>query len=424
MLQKQDFQAAEGMWWRGTVCDGDAFVMIDPVTLLWSSEPAYDGYSGMVAIYNQMTRKAVWACKIWSESDTKDEAEGGALKTMYLIVYQPDRITYWQGKEGAGEVEPMTQDYDGQSERTWPAELNGALPFVSYANQRNNYTRYGSSEIRKVIPLQDVLNRTVYSMVMASEFAAFPVNISIGMQMDLGGIVPGAVVNLTLKDSDGKVISSFTPDQIAFLNACKVTQLPAANIGQYTEQIKSIVQEISQTSQTPLYGITGRSAISADALKQLEIGLVSKCLRFQRQNTDALKELIILTAQMERVFQPGLGTPEIKTVDVTWKSPEILDVGAQVTILTGMFKDTPGLWANSFYQQKIGNLLGMSKDDINAEIKAAQTEQKSKIDSMAAFQPTSIFGQDATGNHVSVDAQPAGVEAPANAPDMAQNQGK
>jgi hypothetical protein len=379
MLARQDFQAAEGMWWRGAIRDGDAFVMIDPVTMLWSSEPAFDGWSGMVAIYNQMTRKPVWACKVWSESDTLDQTndEGeilGTVKVMRLIVYQPDKISYWQGQDGGAEVEPMPQD-DGETEQVWPPELAGALPFVSFANQRDNYTRYGDSEIRPAIPLQDVLNRTMYSMVMASEFAAFPVNWSKGMAINPGGIVPGGIINLTLNNAQGQPITEFTAEQIQFISASSVGQFGAADISQYTNQIQTVVKEISQATQTPIYGITAGGAVSGDALKQLEIGLIGKVVRFQRQNTDALKELIMLTAKIERVYQPALGTPEVTNVAITWKSPELLDANVAITALVAMRSSAPGLWADKFYQQKIGQLLGMSKDDIAEEIDALAKEK-------------------------------------------------
>ena len=392
MLNKQDFQASEGMWWRGAIRDGDAYVMVDPITLLWSNEPAFDGFSGVVAIYDQLTRKPIWACKIWSESDNEDQnASTGMPKNMHLIVYQPTKISYWQGTEGGSEVEPMKQE-DGQTERTWPAELGGALPFISFANNRDNYTRYGDSEIRPAIPLQDVLNRTVYSMVMASEFAAFGVNWSIGMSINPGGIVPGGIINLTLNDAAGVPITAFTPEQVSFLQACKVGQFPPTDIGQYTNQIATVVKEISQATQTPIYGITAGGAISGDALKQLEIGLIGKVMRFQRQNKDALKELIVLTANMERLFMPGLGTPEVKEVDITWKSPELLDANVQIAALTTMRKDAPDLWADKFYQVKIGQLLGMSKDDIQAEIEAAEKEKADKLQAMKDLQPPSMFG--------------------------------
>lgn len=418
LLTKQDFQASEGTWWRGAIGDGDSFVMVDPVTLLWVSEPAFDGFAGMVAIYNQMTRKPVWACKLWSESDPtdRDEDEGGTQKTMRLVVYQPDKISWWQGEEGGQEVEPMPQE-NGETERVWPAELKGALPFVSFSNDRNNYTNYGNSEIRKAIPLNDVLNRTVYSMVMASEFTAFGMNWSKGMEIDPGGMVPGAIINLVLKNSAGVAITDFTPEQISFLQACAVGQFPPTNIVQYTNQIDKIVEQICYTTQTPIYGITGSGAISGDALKQLEIGLIGKVVRFQRQNKDALKELIVLTANMERLFAPGMGTPEIKTVHVTWKSPELLDANVQIAALTQMRKDADGLWADRFYQQKIGQLMGMSKTDITDEIAAAGQEKKDKLKAMVDLQPPSMFGRTPADNQT-------GVEAPATQPTPKTNNAK
>lgn len=392
LLEKQDFQAAEGMWWRGAIRDGDAFVMVDPQTFLWSSEPAYDGYSGVVAIYNQMTRKPVWACKVWAESDTQDETEDttNASKVVYLVVYQPNRITYWKGGEGDQEVESNGED------KAWPAEMGGQFPFVSFVNQRDSYTRYGDSEIRVAIPLQDVLNRTMYSMVMASEFAAFGVNWSIGMKIQPGGIVPGGIVNLTLNNADGTPITEFTAEQIEFLKACKVGQLEPADISQYTNQIAAIVKEISQATQTPIYGITASGVISGDALKQLEIGLIGKVERFQRQNSDALKELIMLTAKMQRVFAPGLDTPEIKSVSVTWKPAELLDTDAKIDSLVKMRKDAPGLFADSFYQEKIGQLLGLSKSGIQGEIAKAQEQAEEENASMTGADGSEPKGGDAS----------------------------
>jgi hypothetical protein len=383
MLASQDFQASEGMWWRGAIRDGDAFVMIDPVTLLWSSEPAFDGFSGMVAIYNQVSRRPVWACKIWCESDSQDITDDdgnstGTIKIMRLVVYQPDKISYWQGSEGSAAVEARKQE-DDKSERAWPEALTGIMPFVSFANQRDNYTLYGESEIKPAIPLQDVLNRTLCSMVMASEFAAFGINWSIGVEINPGGIIPGGIINLVLKNAQGQAITDFTPEQVAFLNACKVGQFAPVDINQYTNQIVTIVKEISQATQTPIYGITAGGAVSGDALKQLEIGLIGKCMRFQRQNSDAVKELILLTAKMEQIYQPGLNTPEIDTIAIVWKSPELLDTNAQIAALLAMHTSYPELWAKKFYQQKIGQLLGMSKDDVQEEIEAADEEKAAAL---------------------------------------------
>jgi len=69
---------------------------------------------------------------------------------MRLAVYQPDRITYWKGIINTTEV---MRDGD---ELAW----YGDIPIVHFVNLADNYTRYGESEIRAALPLQDVLNRT------------------------------------------------------------------------------------------------------------------------------------------------------------------------------------------------------------------------------------------------------------------------
>jgi hypothetical protein len=367
MLAKQSFDSVQGMWWRGAIRDGDAFVMVDPETFAWTSEPAFDQFSGVVAIYDQMTRRPVWACKLWSESDIEDitgqdddyNTSAGSI-TVRLVVYQPNQIAFYKGQPGTATVEP---DGDNQS-RPWPL---GRVPLVTYANQRDIYTMYGESEIRPAIPLQDVLNRTLHSMVMASEFAAYPVNISVGLTVDPGGIVPGAIVNLVLKDGAGNAITDFSPEQIEFLKAAKVTQLAAADLGQYTGQIDRIVKEISQTTQTPIYGVTTTGAVSGDALKQLEVGLIGKAERFQQQNADALRELVKLTADMQRVFSPGLRTPKIETVNVIWRGAELLDVDKKIDVLSRVRKDNPGLFTDDFYRARIGALLGLSEEEIESE---------------------------------------------------------
>ena len=50
VLIENDFDSLGGELFRGAIRDGDAFVIIDPVTLGWASEPAYDGFSGVVAV--------------------------------------------------------------------------------------------------------------------------------------------------------------------------------------------------------------------------------------------------------------------------------------------------------------------------------------------------------------------------------------
>lgn len=399
LLKKNNWEALQGTLFRGAIRDGDSYVMVDPETLGWTSEPAYDGYSGIYALFENNQTTPYWACKIWSEATAEDQIE-----VMRLVVYESGRISYWRGSVNGNEVIPdnivevdalrksgvevilADPEMVMVNARPWPISR---IPIVHTVNKYDNYSDSGESEIRPAIPLQDVLNRTLHSMTSASEFSAFNILWSIGFDMDASGIVPGAVISFTLKDENGKVITNPTPEMAQYLSAIRVGQFSGSDISQYTNQIDKVVREISQATQTPIYGITNQGAVSGEALKQLEIGLIGKCERFQRQNTDAVRELIEISAEIQRTFNGDYGTlpnpPAEELFDgiaVNWKSPEILDVTARIAALVTMRRDAPGLWDDSFYQARIGGLMGLSQSEIQQEGDKAREAQATRLSLM------------------------------------------
>lgn len=394
LLERNDWQAVQGTLYQGAVRDGDSYIMVDPNTLQWSSEAAFDGFSGIVCITDATGKIPIWACKLWSESESGG-AEGDEQSTVLIkvVVYQPNMITYWQGRSGGRELvpdnqivgaEPVTTGSQGTNLLAWPV---GRIPVIHFANQPTNFSTWGKSELRPAIPLQDVLNRTLHSMVMASEFAAFRIKWSIGMEIDAAGITPGAVINLTLKDSSGNIVTDMSENEINFLQAVKVGQFEETDINQYITQIDKLAREISQISQTPIYGVTTEGVLSGEALRQLEVGLLGKCYRFQRDNTDAIRQLITVTALIQNsIARAETGLPpapsSFKSIAPVWQSPELLDANAQVALLIQMRKDAPGLWDDDFYRAKIGALLKMRQADIEAEGLKADQAQSNTLDKL------------------------------------------
>jgi len=321
LLIDNDFEAIQGMMWRGAIRDGDSYVMVDPTTAKWIVEPGYDGFSGMFALMQQGKDYPIWACKLYSYADldlTGDEPS--TTVSMKVVVYQPDKISYFTGQAGGSEVS-IDSSVD-ESVKKWPA---GIVPIVHYADLKDSFTQFGESEIRKAIPVQDVLNRTLHSMVMASEFSAFKITWSIGMEIDMAGITPGAVINLTLTDATGKSIVNPSVEQIELIKAAKVGQFEATDISQYTNQIEKLTIQISHITSTPIYGVTTQGNLSGEALKQLETGLIGKCVRFQKENTSGVRSLIELTAKIQKTFQGFKDPPELGRLTVEWDSPELRD---------------------------------------------------------------------------------------------------
>jgi len=376
-LQKNDFDSNQGVYYRSAIRDGDSYVMVDPETQKWTSEPAYDGFSGIVAIFSTMQDYPLWACKLWSEADTADLAQQEPASTvaMKLMVYQQDNISMWTCSMGGQEVTPA--DINGQGNVIpWPV---GNIPIIHFSNLTDNYTQYGESELRVALPIQDVQNRTLHSMASASEFSAYPVDVSYGFRIDKSGIQPGAVINLYLKDSAGNAITDPTPEQIALLNAAKVQQLSVTDIGQYVTQLTELTKHVSQVSQTPIYGVTAEGNLSGEALKQLETGLIGKIQRFQKENINAVRNLIELTAQIQNTFSTGAPT-DLGQISVNWASAEILDVTAAITSILDIRERAPGLFDDDFIRQRIGELLKLTQSQITEEGDKARTTQGRTFD--------------------------------------------
>lgn len=372
VLNDNDFESKQGECWRGAVRDGDSYVIVDPQTGKMTSEPAYDGFSGVVAIYTQGEDYPAWACKLWSVADMDlagDEPE--FTVSMKMVVFQPDKISYWSAASGEQQVTP--DELDGNHE---VPNLLGKPMIIHFVCSKDNYTQYGESEVRKALPPQNILNRTTHSTVMASELSAFSRTYSIGFEIDPAGIAPGAVIGLVIRDENGNPITEPNEAQIAFLQACRVGELATTDISQFTGQIDSYVQQISQVTATPIYGVTGQSGnLSGDALKQLEIGLIGKVKRFQKENTKAVRLLIELIADTQRAYQTGYGDPpKLGNISINWSNPEILDTNQAITTLVTMREKAPGLFDDDFYRGRIGALLDMTQAQVEGEGEKAQKQ--------------------------------------------------
>ena len=344
--------------YRSAIRDGDSYIFVSPKGLRFVSEPEYDGSNGIVMIYDPLTQKPIWACKVWGGGQVEDEEDQG--QPVYVNVYQAHRFWYFEGRKGE----------EGLSMRAEPSDwLVGEIPLVKFVNQGDNYTFFGESEIRPAMPLQDALNRTLYSMVMASELSAFKIFYSIGAYIDKSGIVPGAMISVVLKDESGNVINELTSEQVEYLKSIRIGELGATDMSQYIAEMDKIVREISQVTQTPIYGITAQGNLSGEALKQLEVGLLDKVYRFQRENEDAWKQAYKLTALIQQKYETGIqgNAPDDFTINIRWKSPEITENTSQIATLSNLRKDNPGLYSDDLYRKKIGQLMGFSKDELEKD---------------------------------------------------------
>jgi hypothetical protein len=365
----------EGMFYRGAARDESAFAILDTETLTFKVEPAFDGYSGVVVIYDN-DGHIKWAAKMWHEASGEMTAQPGSDKENlpeqvgYIVVYEPNRLSAWKD-DGALSPYPY---WNGMSEMEWKLDR---VPVFHFVNKKDSYNYHGESELRPVIPLQNMLNRTLHSTGMVEELGAFPVNVIIGAALDVGAITPGSIVCLPLFDKDGQQVTEPDESQIALINAVKHFVLKPADLDKYLAALEKFVVQVAQTTETPIYGVTTSNNLSGEALKQLEIGLIGKCERFQRENTDTWREIIEMMRDIQAVYNtPNIPPcPKFDGVSIVWKSPEMRDEQSEIATLITLYEKTPGLFPAEFYRYRIGVLLDMSEDQIKDWAQKAMDEQ-------------------------------------------------
>jgi len=272
---------------QAAVRDGHTYVMVsydeEAGRVVLTPEPAYDGSYGMLSIHDT-TGSAVpdVAIKVWQTTTTS------LADTVRLNVYYPDRVEKY-ASDGSGGLRRYTVEGE-----PWPApwvDRAGdplGVPVVKFANRPETYTDQGRSEIEDAIPLQDALNRTLYSMVMAAELSAFQIRYLFGMKP------PSAV-------TPGMWIYSDVP-QNAGDHPYQIGVLPVGDLSQYINMARWLTSEMGKITRTPSPEFMGTDDASGEALKQREVGLLGKVRRFQVKGGNAWEDVLRMAYRVQQTF--------------------------------------------------------------------------------------------------------------------------
>jgi hypothetical protein len=228
-------------------------------------EPAWDGETGMIAVYDRKNSTMIAAAKVWLERDEKR-----------VNLYYPDRVEKYSAADG---------DFRELETVAWEPR---ALPVVAMINRGKARSRFGVSEIGSVVPVQDALNRTLVSMVMTAELSAFQIRVAEGFAPP-ANLSPGMWVTIGADGLSGEQhVKAYTMDQ--------------AEIVPFIDQARFLIDQMAAITQTPLMGKMSADTLSGEAMKQREIGLLGKIKRFQIQTGNAWEDVVALAALVQRTF--------------------------------------------------------------------------------------------------------------------------
>jgi hypothetical protein len=196
-------------------------------------------------------------------------------------------------------------------DEVWPLpNPMGVVPVVPLVNRRR-LLNDGVSEIARVIPVQDAVNKMVADMLVASEFGAAPQRWATGLSVPVNPL-------------NGQPLPDLFPNMVSRLWTSKSDktsfgQFPQTDLTIFVSAIEMLVQHIaSQTRTPPHYFYLSGQFPSGESIKSAETGLVAKVRRKQRHFGEAWEEVIRLAF----LASGDLARASVTHTETLWGDPE------------------------------------------------------------------------------------------------------
>jgi hypothetical protein len=241
-----------------------------------------------------------------------------------LTLYMPDAIFKYRSRTKLAsngyrsEANPARWVERPAGNELWP--LNnplGVVPMVPIVN-RPRLLKPGVSEIKRVVPLQDAVNKMVADMLVASEFGAAPQRWATGLD-----VPRDPETNKPLAPFEHMIDRLWTAKDAA----TKFGQFSQTDLTIFVKAVEMLVQHIASQTRTPphYFALTGQFP-SGDAIKSAETGLVAKCRRKMVHFGEAWEEVLSLGFAVIGDRKRAA----IKESEIVWGDPESRSEGQHV----------------------------------------------------------------------------------------------
>lgn len=296
--------------YKAAVGEGDTFLMVDPLPLETGDFPglvkesAYNGHTGVIAVYDVTKRFIVAVVKIWDDPAITDENK------LRANIYYDDRIEmFTYGDELEAYVDPKT----GKSTIEWIGNKSKkplGVSFFHFKNEAETGTETGQSHIKSVVSAQDGINRSGLDVIGAAGLTAAPLKYGIGVSEKWSGeIVVGGMVFF---EPGGAPDEKHKPEVGTFAQG---------ETGPIIEAADFFIEQAGSTTSTPLPDTMGSSASSGEALKVRDADQVSMAEVLQTKFGNVLEDVF----GYANMLQNELGNkapPESESWDAKWKSAQ------------------------------------------------------------------------------------------------------
>jgi len=293
---------------------GDSYLLCD-----WDADRGLPRWTHQLAEmiiphYSETTRQIDWVSKKWIQyPHIGDDPE------TRLNLYYNDRVEKYVARGG------VWAQYQDDIDEEWPVpwvDGSGAplgVPIIHFRN-RPMGGDFGQSEILNVIPMQDLLNKSLIDLTMILDTLAFPQRYTLNVNHGSSrlDIMPGSVAEFHSEYDGGQV-----------------GQWNAASVEGPLKAIESLVQHIAGTTRTPqhLFQIMG-GVPSGEALKTAESGLVNKAQQRMVNFGNSWEDCLMMAHRIQSAFGSAVVADMSEVnVETTWDDPETRNEQSHMEVL-------------------------------------------------------------------------------------------
>jgi hypothetical protein len=199
----------------------------------------------------------------------------------------------------------------------------GVVPVVPLIPQPRSLG-HPLSELERIIPLQDAINKLFADVIVISEALALPLRYILGwIEEAEAGTGEEAQIVKAAKSAkellEGSLLTFPDPDT-------KVGQLPGADVGGHVGMLRELVQNVATLSRIPFHYIlmNGGQTPSGEAIQSAEAGLISIVKRRQRQLSVGREESMRLAFRIEGDEQRAAEISEVVWADPGTRSLAVI----------------------------------------------------------------------------------------------------
>ena len=268
-------------------------------------EQAFNGTEGIIPVWARTDRRRLAAAiKVWQTINSEGES------VSRFNIYYRNYIAKFEATGTSFKDATLLDKVDWLMSDGSPI----GIPLVPFIHNARGATANALSELSQIVPLQEVLDRTVYSMIVATELTAFRIGKAKFFDPP-SAITPGGYIKIpvpmTQAGKPATIPNNLTPD-LEFVDG--------ADLSGYVDQCRYIVSLIHDISNTPENN-AGASA-SGEALKQREVALLAKVRRSTIQFGNSWESVIQLATVVANAF--GTRKPSMANIwRAQWKDAQI-----------------------------------------------------------------------------------------------------